>query len=198
MTAAPVQTHIENDCLQRLAQGDDRAFAELVEAYSTPVYRFLYRMLGSQEDAEDITQDVFYEVHRNRAKIRAGSNPLPYMFTIAKRKAISKYRWRSVRKMLNPFSDQDEQQIAGSGATPRDVASAKKIDQAVQRALGGLKPEKRAVIILRYFEERTYKDIAEIMEKPEGTVKTLAFRAERELRERLNAHNVQDWLGGGV
>ncbi|MDP8242621.1 MAG: RNA polymerase sigma factor [Candidatus Hinthialibacter antarcticus] len=198
MTAAPVQNHIESDCLERLAQGDDHAFAELVKLYSTPVYRFLFRMLGSQQDAEDLTQDVFYEIHRNRAKIRRDVGPLPYLFTIARRKAISKFRWRTVRKVLNPLSPQGEQMIAGTEATPRDNACAKGIDQAVQRALGGLKPDKRAVIILRYFEERTYKDIADIMNKPEGTVKTLAFRAERELRDRLNAHDIQDWLGGAV
>lgn len=198
MTAAPTLKNSESDCLQRLAQGDNRAFAELVGQYSAPVFRFLFRMLGSRHDAEDLTQDVFYEVHRNRANIRREVSPLPYLFTIARRKAISKFRWRSVRRLLNPLTAQDEATIAGPGATPRESACAGAIEQALQRALNGLKPDKRAVIILRYFEERTYKDIAEIMNKPEGTVKTLAFRAERELRDRLNADDVQDWLGGAA
>src|SRR5690606_10151216 len=88
--------------IQQTAAGDERAYGLLVQQFSAPVYRFLYRMLNQSEDAQDLTQDTFYELYRNRAKLRADVHILPYLFTIAQRKAISLLRWRRVRQMVLP------------------------------------------------------------------------------------------------
>lgn len=70
------------------------------------------------------------------------------------------------------------------------------MEETVNRVLAGLKPEKREVVILRFFEERSYAEIARILGKPEGTVKTIAFRAERELRERMRRlTGADEWRG---
>lgn len=167
----------------------------MVSECSTPVYRFLYRMVGSAEDARDLTQEVFYQAYRNRAAIKRDISPLPYLFTIARRKAISLLRWRTVRRMVNPLTEAHEASVPSEHGDPRQAAGEARLEQALQKALNGLKPDKRAVIALRYFEDRSYSEIAAIMKKPEGTVKTLAFRAERELRSRLDGFDWTDWLG---
>jgi RNA polymerase sigma-70 factor (ECF subfamily) len=177
----------ERELVCRMAKGDEHAYAQLVTRYSPPTYRFLYRMLGSMEDAEDVTQDTFFELHKNREKLRTDVDILPYLFTIARRKAITLLRWKTVRRKLSPLGEEHENTVASSAILPRDQFHDRKVEELVNQAIGKLKPAKRAVVILRFFEGLSYQDIAHVMNKPEGTVKSLAFRAEKELRRRLAA-----------
>ncbi|MGI6455901.1 MAG: RNA polymerase sigma factor [bacterium] len=179
--------------IQQTAAGDERAYGLLVQQFSAPVYRFLYRMLNQSEDAQDLTQDTFYELYRNRAKLRADVHILPYLFTIAQRKAISLLRWRRVRQMVLPLKRENEETIASSQNNPRDCVHNAHLESRLNRALANLKPARRAVLILRFFEGMEYQEIARIMNKPEGTVKSLAFRAERELREKLATPPEEIW-----
>lgn len=182
--ATPVKTA---PLTEQIRAGDEHAYAGLVQEYMPMVYRFLLRMLHSHEDAEDLTQETFYEVYNRRSTLRAGAEITPYLFTIARRKAISRYRWRTVRKVLTPLNPVHEETLPGDADCPRQQTEKNHREAAVMKALQGLKEEKRTVVILRFFEELTYAQIAEVLNKPEGTVKSIAFRAERELRERLES-----------
>lgn len=82
----------------------ENAFATLVSEFTPKIYRFLYRMLDSKEDAEDLTQETFIEVYKRLDALRKDVDIAPYLFTIARRKAISRYRWRTVRRILKPLS----------------------------------------------------------------------------------------------
>ena len=165
---------------------NEHAFSVIVSRFSEPVFRFLYRMLGSREDAEDLTQETFYALHRNQEKLREGADVTPYLFTIAHRKAISMIRWRMVRRCLLPLSTEHEHVIPSDAESPRGTMNGTQIERIVNQAVSELKPDNRAVLILRFFENLSYKDIARITKKPEGTVKSLLFRAEWELRKKLS------------
>lgn len=169
----------------RIAQGDDRAFAQLVARYSGPVYRFLARMVGSNEDAKDLTQDTFLAFHKHHRTLRTDVDIHPYLFTIARRKAISFLRWRNVRRVLVPFQTEHEEIPVRSEISPVDSLEQLRREEMVQECLNDLHPEKRAVLILRFFENLSYPKIAQVMNKPEGTVKSLVYRGEEELRKRL-------------
>lgn len=174
----------------------ENAFATLVSEFTPKIYRFLYRMLDSKEDAEDLTQETFIEVYKRLDALRKDVDIAPYLFTIARRKAISRYRWRTVRRILKPLSQTDIDEPVCENANPRERAERNRMEETVNRVLAGLKPEKREVVILRFFEERSYAEIARILGKPEGTVKTIAFRAERELRERMRRlTGADEWRG---
>ncbi len=177
----------EHELIQQTAIGNEHAYAQLVTHFSPPVFRFLCRMLNNHDDAEDITQDTFFELYKNRAKLRTNVNILPYLFTIARRKAISLLRWRKVRRVLVPIDQACESHVVSSNPIPRDTTHTANVEKTVNRAIGQLPPAKRAVLILRFFEEMTYQEIAKVMNKPEGTVKSIAFRAEKELRQHLKA-----------
>lgn len=170
-----------------IRSGDEHAYANLVREVMPVVYRFLLRMLASREDAEDLTQETFYEIYRRRDTLKPGKDITPYLFTIARRKAISRFRWRTVRRVLTPLNDVHEDTVPGAHECPREQLDEHTREACVMKALQGLKEDKRTVVILRFFEEYSYADISEVMGKPEGTVKSLAFRAERELRERLES-----------
>ncbi len=176
----------EQDLVRRTAEGDEQAYAQLVSRYSPPVFRFLHRMLASREDAEDLTQDTFFELFKHRRGLRTDAHVLPYLFTIARRKAISQLRRRNVRRVLKPMTSEHENTVAGPNPTPRDRMHDSHVEEIVDRAIAKLKPDKRAAMILRFFEKLSYTDIAKIMQKPDGTVKSLVFRAERELRQQLS------------
>lgn len=181
-----IQVEADQDLVRRTAEGDEHAYARLVQVYLPPVYRFLRRLLNSSEDAEDLAQETFLELYKHRLELRRDAHVLPYLFTIARRKAISLMRWRKVRRFLRPISSYQEEDLTKVEHTPRDHTHDKGMEEHLNRALGQLKPEKRSVLILRFFEGLSYQEIAEVMQKPENTVKSIAFRAEQELRAKLD------------
>jgi len=175
----------EQEISSRAACSDEHLYAQWVRRYSSPVYGFLYRMLSSSEDAEDLTQETFFALYQNRTKVRTDVELLPYLFTIARRKAISLIRRRTVRGIFLPLAHEHEQEIACPRFSPADAALQSQQEQIVNQALATLKPKYRAALILRFFEGLSYPEIAQVMRKPEGTVKSWIFRAEKELRRRL-------------
>lgn len=169
----------------RIAQGDDQAFAQAVHLYSTRIFRFIRRMVFSTDDAEDLTQETFYALHKYRETVKPEAELLPYLMTIARRKAISWIRWRSVRRIIHPLTEPEKAAVLSPAASPMDESHHRQTEARVQQALAAISPKKRAVLILRFFEELSYREIAEIMHQPEGTVKSWVYRGEKELRKQL-------------
>lgn len=183
---------ISQDSTWKLIAGDESTFAGIVQELTEPIYRFLYRMLGNAEDAEDLTQDTFYEFHKTRHKVRPDADVRPYVYTIAKRKAISLIRWRKVRRILSPLTAENSEIIASGSPRPDHLYHDLKLEEAVQNKLNCLKPDARAAIILRFFEDLSFQEIAQVMDKPESTVKSMIYRGELELRKRLDGI-IEDW-----
>lgn len=184
-TIPPREYEEDRELRERIVQGDERAFALLVARYSGPVYRFLVRMVGSREEAKDLTQDTFMAFHKHHRALRTEVEIHPYLFTIARRKAISFLRWRKVRSLLTPFQPERDESVIGVDCTPVETLEQRRKEAIVQNCLESLHPDKRAAVILRFFEDMTYSEIAQVMKKPEGTVKSLVYRSEEELRQRL-------------
>lgn len=97
--------------------------------------------------------------------------------------------------MLSPLTEHEEATLPDGKPNPRHRTEAGQKEAIVSRALGGLKPDKRAAIALRYFEGMTYQEIAQVMSRPEGTVKSLVFRALEELRGRMARFDADELLG---
>ncbi len=194
MDIASPEMEIDHTLTTRIAQGDEQAYAQIVSRFSAPIYRFIYRMVGSSEESEDLMQDTFYSLYKHRHTLRTDVDIHPYLFTIARRKAISFLRWRILRNVLTPLLPSHEISIEARDCNPKQHAEQNQTEQLIKESLSKLHPNKRAAIILRYFEGLPYSEIAEIMNKPEGTVKSLVFRGEKELRQRLST--IKDMLRG--
>jgi len=177
---------IDHTLAARIAQGDEQAFAQLVSRFSAPIYSFIYRMIGSSEESEDLMQETFYSLYKHRRTLRTDTAIHPYLFTIARRKAISFLRWRIVRNVLTPLLPSHEKSVEENGCNPKQYAEQNQTEKLITDSLAKLHPNKRAAIILRYFEGLSYSEIAKVMEKPEGTVKSLIFRGEKDMRQRLS------------
>jgi RNA polymerase sigma-70 factor (ECF subfamily) len=153
---------------ERLARGDQAAFAELYDACADRVHHYLVVRLGSRHDADDVLQEAFVRLARTRKRLSGVENLVAYVFTIARneaaRLAVRKTRRRERRVRL-----------AGS-ALFREAASddtqAREAAELVAAALDRLEPERREIVELKIYAGLTFREIAEVTGLPQGTVAT--------------------------
>lgn len=167
-------------------RGEMHAFEQVVFAYEKPVFSFIYKMVRSREDAADLTQETFVKVYLHMHDYDSTRPLSTWIFTIAK---YTTYDWlRKVRKheVLNIIDDEEnpytpvETRAAASGQF-EDMANA--ID--VRSALDRIRPRYRHVLKLFYWQQYSYKQIAEELDTPMNTVKTLIRRAKQALAQEI-------------
>lgn len=163
------------------------AFGVLVERYQAPLSRYI-RRLGVQrkEDMEDVLQNVFLKTYRNLNGFDRDLKFSTWIYRIAHNEAMSFFRSRSVRPE-GYMADDGESLLEGLRSS-LDVArpAERSLNAAhLKQALSKLEPKYRNVIVLRYFEEREYADMSDILQVPVGTVATLLSRAKKRLQKLL-------------
>jgi RNA polymerase sigma-70 factor (ECF subfamily) len=165
--------------------GDEKAFEEIVRRYHRQVGSILYLTLGSRKDVEDLMQDVFVRVHRSLARVNVETTLFSWIYRIAVNIAIDEVRRRRIRKIVSmDFLTEPggkEIQLEDPGRASDSVLSAEKRDQ-ILAALQRLSPAHRAALVLREYEDLTYKEIAETLGISEQAVKSRIFRAREELK----------------
>lgn len=147
------------------------------------VYRFLICFSGNQNDAEDLTQEVFIRILNNLHNINSINNLKTWIFSIAKHVAIDHYR---KRRFSSLFTDGFFKNIASSQKEPNELFEQKEMKRLVHTAISKLKPNYRAVVILRGINEFSIKETAEILQCNETKVKVDYHRALKELKKKLN------------
>jgi RNA polymerase sigma-70 factor, ECF subfamily len=150
----------------------------LVAQHHLDVYRYAFRLSGTPEEAEELTQQVFLAAQENLAQLRQPEAARSWLFTILKRRFLKE------RQRRKPVLAGDLQLNLENIAEPAPLAD--QIDrERLQQALDELPPEHRAVLVMFYFEAASYREIAERLELPSGTVMSRLARAKARLRERL-------------
>ncbi len=168
---------------------DPKAFASIVRRYQPPLGRYLRRLLGwNSEQIEDVLQEVFLKAYVNLNDYDPARLFSPWIYRITHNEAISLLRKRRVESQL--ISGEDgllllERLWDGTDAQ-RDLDAAH-VEEKLRAAIAGLDRKYREVIVLRYLEEKTYDDIADILHLPMGTVATLVSRSKQRLRKALDA-----------
>jgi RNA polymerase sigma-70 factor (ECF subfamily) len=158
--------------------GSQQALQRLVDEHYVALYRYAYRLSGSAADAEDLTQDAFCKAQLNFAQLRDPERCKPWLFSILRNAYL--HRVRS-RKQEACISLEDVGDVPEAGATPLPEIDPEQL----QQALNELPEVFRSPIILYYFEDFCYRDIAEQMDLPLGTVMSRLARAKVFLRNRL-------------
>ncbi|MFD2608669.1 RNA polymerase sigma factor [Deinococcus taklimakanensis] len=166
----------------RLVAGDEAAWLEFVQAYEGRMYGYLYRLEGNSEDALDLTQEVFYRAWRSIRTFRPGERVLPWLYQVARNTQIESHR----RKQLQRFSLEEAREDVGFEVTsaarsPIQNAESAEAQGRVQRALLRLADEYREAVVLRFVEDLTYDEIAQIQGVAVGTAKSRVFRAKEQL-----------------
>lgn len=184
----------------RCQQADIAAFNEIVSRYKGKIYNYLYRMTGSAEDAEDLTQEVFVRMYTSIGSFRAESSLSTWLFRIAGNLSVDAFR-RS--KKERQFSESLDAPLPGgdgedSGAATRDVPDwsnepekmlgTRELGEHIQMALQKLPPKLRSAVILHDIEGLAYEEIASTERIPLGTVKSRIYNARVALREHLRPY----------
>ncbi len=166
-------------------------FEEIITEYLKLVYNFVYRFVGDQAMAEDITQETFVKVWKNLKKFNQKQNFKTWIFTVARNTAID---W--LRKKRNiTFSELDrnleegkisfEENIVNLEPLPDEVFEKKELVQKLEKILSQIHPDFREIIILHHTEEMTFEEVARIVGKPVNTVKSQYRRALHQIRNLI-------------
>jgi RNA polymerase sigma-70 factor (ECF subfamily) len=174
----------ESDLIRRCIQGDAHACADLYQRWCASVYRLAYGILRHQQDAEEVTQDVFiYALSRLKNYDPRKSAFRTWLYTIT----ISRSRNKMRRKWLPTveLGEWSENEIGEAERPPEDMAELQAERERVWVALGQLSPKLREAVVLRYFENLTFPEIGEILSCPMKTIQSRVRLAHKELRKLL-------------
>jgi RNA polymerase sigma-70 factor (ECF subfamily) len=169
--------------IRLIAEGDEQAFEQLVQKYQQAVFNTVYRYIGIQDDVQDLAQEIFIKVWRNAGKFKGKSKFSTWLYRITVNHCIN-YR----RKNKHKHVSLDE--MTEKGKTPEafkvipDWEQRRKVE-LVRRAVDELPDRQRMALVLSQFEERSYKEIAEIMKVSLSAVESLIFRARSAVRVKL-------------
>jgi RNA polymerase sigma-70 factor (ECF subfamily) len=163
--------------VRRCLSGCQSAMLELVRRFQGPVFGLCYRMLGRREDAEDAAQETFIRVLRSLSRWDEARDFEPWLLAIAGNRCRTALANR--KRKPAPDSLDDVAPVAGEEDQGSHLA------EEVQRALGQVRDEYRQAFVLFHEHEKSYGEIAEMMDVPLGTVKTWVHRARRDLMDQL-------------
>ena len=181
--------------MEQLIAGRDAALNDLMERHATPVFHFLCRMVGNEDDASDLAQETFVRVFRARASFRTGEKFSTWLFTIAANLARNHFRWRSRHPNVSLEAETgDTEQTLGStlpatDPAPNEQALTAERARAVRAAVGKLPEDLREAIVLCEWEELSIAAAATILEATPKAMESRLYRARQILRERL-----KQWL----
>jgi len=176
------------ELIDRVAAGDVRAFETLYRAYHPRLMRFLSLLTPRRTIVEESLNDAMLVVWRRAGTYNRQSKLSTWIFAIAYRTACKAMRWQDA-----PPGESDPDEQASDGPGPERHISDREVRAALFRALDGLSREQRNVLVLTYFHDLPYAEIAQIMDCPVDTVKTRMFHARRRLRALLTGEP-GDWL----
>jgi len=183
----------DDELVARSIAGDDEAYRILVERYSDFVYTIALRVVRSEEEAEDVAQEAFVRAHRALPRFRGDSKFSSWLYRIAVNRALTHLKRRRSRPSTVEMSSSPgvEAEIAAhrSGGSPADELLKDEFRARVRAAVAKLPPRYRAAVTLFYLEERSYKEVAEALGVPMGTLKTHLHRARAILRDELSTEN---------
>ncbi len=173
----------DDDLMVRIGYGEETAFRLLVERWERQVFAFLWRMTGNEDDARELTQDVFVKVHTHAGRYQPRGIFKSWLFRIAGNQSRSFARRRKIVDWVSFDAFRHDRELEAPG--PDAELMADETRQQVRAAVAKLPDRQREALILRRFHEMSQQDIARIMDITEGAVESLLVRAMSALRGHL-------------
>jgi RNA polymerase sigma factor, sigma-70 family len=174
--------------VERALTGDAEAFGEIVRRWERRIFALAYGMLGREEDARDATQETFLAAFRNLRGFRGEAKVSSWLHRIAVNQCISRQRRSKVRSesALEDEEDSNSRSFAMPlSYSPARVAEGRQETAAVRLAINSLPVELRQVVVMKEFEELTFREISEALDLPLSTVKSRLYTALKQLQMRL-------------
>jgi RNA polymerase sigma-70 factor (ECF subfamily) len=179
----------------RCLAGDAQAWEQLASSQHRRIYGICYRFTGSQSDAEDLTQEAFLKMYRNLASFDPAKGGFTtWLTTLTRNLLVDNYRRNRMDRVSDSLDEtldgEDEgatkaSRLADGGKSQEQLVSGQQLRAQIQAALKQVSPELREAVILRDLEDMDYKEIAEVLGIPQGTVKSRISRGRAELARLL-------------
>lgn len=174
----------EEVLVEQSAAGDELAYGKLVKRYQSRLFNFIRSMLRNEELAEDITQESFVKAFYSLSKLKNPASFKSWLFRIANNNTLD-----YLRKKRLPQVDVDEhlrESYVDDRGNPEEGVVSGARTKHIHEALGSLKEDQKAILVMCDLEGLSYQEIAEVLKIPFGTVQSRIFYARRKLREHLN------------
>jgi len=182
----------EKELIQGIAAKDHSAFKALVDRYQALVINTCYNLLGNRDDAEDVAQEVFFQVYKSAKKFRQEAKLSTWLYRIAVNRSLNFIRDNKRWGWLNSLStllEGDREVVtdvpASNSDRPDVVLEKKDRNAAVQKAINSLPEKQRAAFVLHKYEGLSYQEIAEIMQRSLSSVESIIHRAKANLKKKL-------------
>ncbi len=188
----------DEQIVERALTGDAEAFGEIVQRWERRIFVLSFGMLGREEDARDATQETFLAAFRNLRAFRGEAKVSSWLHRIAVNQCITRQRRAKVRS--ESALETEEEKDASSFAAPLRYSPARVAEDlettaAVRVAVNSLPLELRQVVVMKEFEELTFKEIAEALDLPLSTVKSRLYTALKQLEMRLQKFSQNSNVG---
>ncbi len=177
-----VNSDVDGQFISRFLSGDRSAFDSLFEKYQDYVYNIVFGIVGKSDDAHDVTSEVFVQVYRSLSTFRAGSRFATWLYRIAVNRAVDSARSTRSRKWF-PFDDATNQ-IPDSRENPAQAVDRKAGRDAIQQVLMRVPVQHRDVLVLRYYQDLSIEEIAEVVGCSVAAAKVRLHRARLHFKEK--------------
>jgi RNA polymerase sigma-70 factor (ECF subfamily) len=182
----------DKELIQKIAAKDHGAFKALVDRYQSLVINTCYNLLGSRQDAEDVAQEVFFQVYKSAKKFRQEAKLSTWLYRIAVNRSLNLIRDKKQSgwlKSLSSLLEGERQRVAdvpASDSDRPDMALEKKEQNVmVQKAIDSLPEKQKTAFVLHKYEGLSYQEIAEILHRSLSSVESLIHRAKSNLQRKL-------------
>jgi RNA polymerase sigma-70 factor (ECF subfamily) len=193
-----VSSESESQLISQAITGDMDAFSMLVVLYQQPLYNLTYRMLGDSAEAEDAAQETFIRAFTNLDQYDPSRSFKTWVFSIASNHCIDRLRKRRLTWLSIDENENEgllpHPSLVSHDPTPEQSAILHEQSELIQNLLSELAPDYRAVVILRYWYDMSYLEIAEAMNTTESAIKSRLFRARQMLADKVGTQG----LGAGL
>jgi RNA polymerase sigma-70 factor (ECF subfamily) len=179
----------DSSLVSRCLRGEEAAWEELVRLHTRKVYALCYRFTGQNQEAQDLTQEVFLRVFRTLRTFRSAEGSFAtWLARVTRNLLIDHYRRTRQDRVTDSIEEQLpmlEEEGAAASARPDHTVVGREASEILQATLQRLSPDLREAVILRDLQEMEYREIAEVLQIPEGTVKSRINRGRAELGRLL-------------
>jgi RNA polymerase sigma-70 factor, ECF subfamily len=177
--------------IKRAKKGDFSSYQKIYEQFARKVLNFIYRMVNSVEEAEDLTQETFVTVYQKLGSLKDNAKFEPWLFRIARNFVYQRYRSRPPSSVSIDALDEDGQlvtQLVDERKTPDEAFQSEELEKVIQEVVSDLPEKYREVFVLSAIRHMSYQEVAEIVGRSLPSVKTDIHRARLEVRKRVKGY----------
>ncbi len=183
----------DSELVEIVRNSDQERYGEIIERYQGKLFAYLFRLIGSRDEAQDILQDVFLKAYRNLQSYDSSRKFSSWIYRIAHNEAVNFIKRKSLKRFI-PWEDiaatKDKLDMASFEDGADKAWLRKETGKEVNFALDEMPFKYKQVLILRYYSDKSYEEIGEILGKPVNTVGTLISRAKQKLSEKLRGQDL--------